>query len=70
MGRNRRVKIVKNWDRKRDNVMLEAIRAKFQQHDDLKELLLSTGNAKIIFLNKTSSPILNQLQTPSSHSHS
>lgn len=48
MGRNRRVKIVKNWDHKRDNVMLEAVRAKFTQHEDLAALLISTGDAKLI----------------------
>ena len=48
LGRTRRVKIQKNWNSKRDNVMLEAVRAKFDQHEELKELLLSTGDAEII----------------------
>jgi ribA/ribD-fused uncharacterized protein len=28
--------------------MLEAVRAKFTQHDDLKEILLGTGDAKLV----------------------
>ena len=48
MGRSRRIKMNRNWDSKRDNVMLEAVRAKFTQHEDLKELLLSTGDAVLI----------------------
>lgn len=48
MGRNRKMKFDKNWDKKRDNVMLDAIRAKFTQHTNLKHLLLSTGSAKLI----------------------
>lgn len=28
--------------------MLEALRAKFSQHSELKELLLSTGDAKLV----------------------
>lgn len=48
MGRSRRVRIVKNWDHKKDNIMLEAVSAKFNQHADLTALLLSTGDAKII----------------------
>jgi ribA/ribD-fused uncharacterized protein len=48
MGRSRREKIVRNWDQKRDNVMLEAVRAKFTQHDDLRKLLLGTGDSRLI----------------------
>jgi len=48
MGRSRRVKIVKNWNSKRDNVMLEGVRAKFLQHPALQNLLLSTSENRII----------------------
>ncbi|MFM2377062.1 MAG: Swarming motility protein YbiA [Bacteroidota bacterium] len=48
LGRSRKIRIRPTWDNVRDNVMLEAVRAKFTQHPDLKALLLSTGNAHII----------------------
>lgn len=48
LGRSRKVKIQKNWDNIKDNVMYEAIQAKFTQHKDLQELLLSTREAKLI----------------------
>ena len=48
IGRDRRIKITKSWDGKRDNVMLDAVRAKFEQYEELKELLISTGEARII----------------------
>lgn len=47
-GRSRKEKIVKNWDNIKLNVMYEAVKAKFSQHLALKELLLSTEDAKII----------------------
>lgn len=48
MGRNRKTKIKRNWDSIRVTVMRRAVRAKFQQHEDIACLLLSTGNAKLI----------------------
>ncbi len=36
------------WHQVKDGVMLDALRAKFSQHPDLKELLLSTGNALLV----------------------
>ena len=47
-GRNRKIKIKRNWDKIKDNVMYDAVYAKFSQHESLKELLLSTGNKKIV----------------------
>ena len=37
-----------DWAKVKDSVMLDAVRAKFNQYDELKELLLSTGDAKIV----------------------
>ncbi|CAH1761453.1 15791_t:CDS:2 [Entrophospora sp. SA101] len=37
-----------DWNESRDSVMLKALRFKFTQHEDLKELLLSTGESKLI----------------------
>ena len=48
MGRSRKVKIRRDWEKVKDSVMLDAVRAKFKQHSELKELLLSTGDAKIV----------------------
>lgn len=48
LGRTRKVRMRKNWNHVRDNVMLEALRAKFSQHEALKELLLSTGSARLV----------------------
>lgn len=48
LGRSRRVKIRRDWDRVKDSIMYEAVKAKFTQYPELKELLLSTADAKII----------------------
>ena len=47
-GRDRKRKLKRNWESMKDNVMKEAVLAKFSQHIELKELLLSTGAAKLI----------------------
>ena len=47
-GRSRKKKLKRNWESIKDNVMREAVMAKFTQHRDLNSLLLSTGEAKII----------------------
>jgi len=47
-GRNRKEKIKRNWDKIKDNIMYEAVYAKFTQHEFLKELLISTKDAKLI----------------------
>lgn len=48
MGRSRKVKLRPDWEKVKDSVMFDAVRAKFNQHKELKELLLSTDNAKLI----------------------
>lgn len=48
MGRDRKLPLRKDWESVKDNVMRDAIYAKFTQHDDLKELLLSTEEATLI----------------------
>lgn len=48
MGRSRKVRIRKNWDNIKDNIMYEAVKAKFTQHEELKKLLLSTHEATIV----------------------
>jgi hypothetical protein len=48
MGRSRERPLRPDWERVKDAVMLEAVRAKFTQHEDLKVILLATGDAEIL----------------------
>ena len=48
MGRDRKRKLRRDWESVKDNVMRDAVLAKFTQHEDLRELLLSTGGAKLV----------------------
>jgi ribA/ribD-fused uncharacterized protein len=47
-GRDRKRKLRADWNSIKNNVMREAVRAKFTQHEELKTLLLSTQDAQII----------------------
>ncbi len=48
MGRSRKRPLRKQWESMKVSVMRKAVLAKFTQHDALRELLLSTNDAKII----------------------
>lgn len=48
MGRDRRRPLRRDWERVKEDVMRDALRAKFTQHDALRTLLLSTGDAPIV----------------------
>jgi len=48
IGRGKRGEQRPDWERIRDGVMLRAVRAKFSQHPDLLDLLLSTGDEEIV----------------------
>jgi ribA/ribD-fused uncharacterized protein len=48
MGRSRERPLRRDWEDVKDDVMREALRAKFTQHENLRSLLLGTGNAEII----------------------
>ena len=48
MGRSRQHPLRPDWESVKDKIMLEALRAKFSQHPDLRELLLSTGDAELV----------------------
>jgi ribA/ribD-fused uncharacterized protein len=48
IGRDRKHRLRRDWDSARVHVMREALRAKFTQHAELRELLLSTGDATIV----------------------
>lgn len=42
------LKLRKDWDEIKLDIMLEMVRAKFSQNPDLKEKLLATGDAELI----------------------
>ena len=48
MGRSRSHPIRPDWETGKDDVMREVVRAKFDQHPELRELLLATGDATIV----------------------
>lgn len=48
MGRDRKRPLRKDWEAVKDDVMRVAVRAKFAQHEDIREILLQTGNAKLV----------------------
>jgi len=48
MGRSRKLPLRRDWESVKDQVMLEALHAKFTQHDELKAILLGTGDAILV----------------------
>ena len=48
IGRSRKLPLRRDWESVKDQVMLEVVRAKFTQRDDLKQILLGTGDAKLV----------------------
>ena len=48
LGRDRTSKLRRDWESVKVSVMTDAVRAKFTQHDELRAILLSTGDAKIV----------------------
>jgi ribA/ribD-fused uncharacterized protein len=48
MGRSRKLPLRKDWESVKDSIMHEAVLAKFNQHADLRETLLATGDSAII----------------------
>lgn len=48
MGRDRARPLRNDWERVKDDVMREALRAKFGQHPELRALLLGTGSEKLV----------------------
>jgi ribA/ribD-fused uncharacterized protein len=47
-GRSRRRPLRRDWEAVKDDIMREALRAKFTQHEDLRKILLETGDARLI----------------------
>lgn len=48
MGRDRKKPLRRDWESVKVSVMREVVRAKFTQHEDIRQILLSTGDAKIV----------------------
>jgi ribA/ribD-fused uncharacterized protein len=48
MGRSRKLPLRRDWESVKDQIMLEALRAKFTQHKELKAILLGTGDAMLV----------------------
>ncbi len=48
LGRDRKYKLRRDWESVKVAVMRSAVMAKFTQHADLRALLLSTGEAKLV----------------------
>jgi len=49
--------IVPEWSRKKFDRMRMVLKAKFTQHEDLKKLLLSTGNARLVEAGRTDNAV-------------
>jgi ribA/ribD-fused uncharacterized protein len=47
LGKKKHTSFRENWDSIRETIMLEGLRAKFQQHQDLKEKLLATKTLEL-----------------------
>ena len=48
MGRSRKLKLRPDWQAVKLDVMYRAVKCKVEQHQDVRELLISTGDAKIV----------------------
>jgi ribA/ribD-fused uncharacterized protein len=48
MGRSRKKKLRPDWEAVKDDVMRQAVLAKFTQHEDIRTVLLATGTAAIV----------------------
>ena len=48
MGRDKQLPLRADWEKVKDDVMREAVMAKFTQRKDLKEILLSTNDAILV----------------------
>lgn len=48
LGRNRKFPLRKDWEKVKDDIMREALRAKFTQNKDLKKILLETDDAILV----------------------
>jgi len=47
-GRSRKLPLRSDWESVKDQLMREVVQAKFTQHEDLKAILLGTGDALLV----------------------
>lgn len=48
MGRDRKRPLRRDWESVKERVMMDALRAKFTQHEELTAILLGTGDAVLV----------------------
>ena len=48
LGRDRKAKLRRDWESVKVDVMHKALTAKFSQHNDLRSLLLGTGESRLV----------------------
>lgn len=48
MGRDRKRPLRSDWESVKDDIMRDAVRAKFTQHKNLQDILLATGDAILV----------------------
>ena len=48
LGRDRRHRPRRDWERIKESVMYDVVLAKFEQHEAIRDILLATGDAEII----------------------
>ena len=48
MGNSRDFPLRPDWNEVKDDVMRRAVRAKFEQHDDIRAVLLGTGEEELV----------------------
>jgi hypothetical protein len=48
IGRDRKRPLRKDWESVKDDIMRQAVLCKFETHDDLRAILLATGDEEIV----------------------
>lgn len=48
MGRDRQRPLRRDWEQVKDDIMRKAVLCKFETHADIREVLLSTGDEKLV----------------------
>ncbi|AWM37400.1 Swarming motility protein YbiA [Gemmata obscuriglobus] len=48
MGRDRKRPLRRDWESVKERIMMDGLRAKFTQHEELKAVLLGTGDATLV----------------------